>query len=86
MGNHTPMAKAPPKSLRTTHGQGSREWSTTPDCLIFIYFSSFVGGRFCSSLALGIGERTGRNGEGKKERERERIARGSLCVYLRCGG
>ena len=26
-GVNTPMAKAPPKSLRTTHGQGSREWS-----------------------------------------------------------
>ena len=26
-GGRTPMQKAPPKSLRATQGQGSREWS-----------------------------------------------------------
>lgn len=37
-----PMEKAPPKSLRITHGQGSRVWSWPgwPDCVIGILVSS----------------------------------------------
>jgi len=82
MGDPTPMAKAPPKSLRTTHGQGSREWSTTPDCLIFfflLFFFSFFGGIL---LFFGLVNK-GRDGkEGEKKEKEKRIACGSSCVLI----